>query len=347
MPHEAGHISANTLGTNTTRAEESALSSWAGPYVTDMLGRGKALSEEDYIGYGGPLTAGTSALQDQAYQGLGSLGIPQAFTAGSFTGSEYVPPTAADALAGTTGTAGYYGPASGNVVQNYMNPYLEAALEPQYAQAVQDYEIAQRALQSRYGKAGAYGGSRQGAAEGVLGGEALRNMSDITGRGYEQAYANAQSQFTKDREYGLGALKDLAGIGEDQRAIEAEGIAADIQQFEDERDDPYKKVQYMRSLLQGLPLETQAFNYSEPSGMQNLAGLLGDTSGIYKQLEEWWSSRDAGGNGSGSGTTTGASPAWTPAAQAAFPGLNSYYLARGYDAKHAAEQAMRDLGITT
>ena len=44
MPHEAGHISANTLGTNTTRAEESALSSWAGPYVTDMLGRGKALS---------------------------------------------------------------------------------------------------------------------------------------------------------------------------------------------------------------------------------------------------------------------------------------------------------------
>jgi len=64
MPHEAGHISANTLGTNTTRAEESALSSWAGPYVTDMLGRGKALSERGYDAYGGPLTAGTSALQD-------------------------------------------------------------------------------------------------------------------------------------------------------------------------------------------------------------------------------------------------------------------------------------------
>ena len=342
MPHEAGHISANTLGTNVTRAEESALSSWAGPYVTDMLGRGKALSEEDYWNYGGNLTAGESALQSQAYQGLGSLGVPQAFTAGSFTGSEYVPPTAADALSGGTGTAGYYGPASGNVVQNYMNPYLEAALEPQYAQAAQDYGIAQRDLQSRFGNANAYGGSRQGVAEGILGGEALRNMSDITGRGYKEAYENAQSQFTKDREYGLGALKDLAGIGEDQRAIEAEGIAADIQQFEDERDDPYKKVQYMRSLLQGLPLETQAFNYSEPSGMQNLAGALGDTSGIYKQLEEWWSSR-----GAGSDTTTGASAAWTPAAQAAFPGLNSYYLAMGYDAKHAAEQAMRDLGVIT
>ena len=223
-----------------------------------------------------------------------------------------------------------------------MNPYLEAALEPQYAQAAQDYGIAQRDLQSRFGNANAYGGSRQGVAEGILGGEALRNMSDITGRGYKEAYENAQSQFTKDREYGLGALKDLAGIGEDQRAIEAEGIAADIQQFEDERDDPYKKVQYMRSLLQGLPLETQAFNYSEPSGMQNLAGALGDTSGIYKQLEEWWSSR-----GAGSDTTTGASPAWTPAAQAAFLPYYDSYIAAGMSAKDAAEKAMRDIGVIT
>jgi hypothetical protein len=299
MAHVAGHVASTTLGENVTRAEESALSSWAGPYVTDMLGRGKALSEEDYWGYGGPLSAGESALQTQAYKGLGSLGIPQAFTAGSFTGAEYVPPTAASALGGGTGTAGYYGPASGNVVQNYMNPYLEAALQPQYEQAAQDYGIAQRTLQSRYGKAGAYGGSRQGAAEGVLGGEALRNMSAITGRGYEQAYANAQSQFDKDRAYGLGALKDLASVGADQRTIEAEGIAADYAQFEDERDDPFKKVQYARSLLQGLPLETQSYNYSEPSGMQNLGRALGDASGIYTQLEDWWKSRSGGGGGGG------------------------------------------------
>ena len=306
MPHEAGAAHTTTatgttansgLGNNVSRAEESALSSWAGPYVTEMLGRGRALAGEDYWNYGGDLTAGESALQSQAYLGLGSLGVPQAFTAGSFTGSEYVPPTAADALAGTTGTAGYYGPASGNVVQNYMNPYLEAALQPQYEQAVQDYGIAQRALQSRYGKAGAYGGSRQGAAEGVLGGEALRNMSDITGRGYQQAYENAQSQFTKDREYGLGALKDLAGIGEDQRAIEAEGIAADIQQFEDERDDPYKKVQYMRSLLQGLPLETQAFNYSEPSGLSNLTAGASTAKDIYDLINNALNPVGGGGGG--------------------------------------------------
>ena len=177
----AGTGTTNPYTVNMQRGEESSLSSWAGPYVTEMLGRGKALAGEDYWGYGGDLTAGESALQSQAYAGLGSLGVPQAFTTGSFTGSEYVPPTAATALGGGTGAAGYYTPSSGNVVQQYMNPYLEAALQPQYEQAVQDYEIAQRDLQSRYGQAGAYGGGRQGAAEGVLGGEALRNMAAITG----------------------------------------------------------------------------------------------------------------------------------------------------------------------
>ena len=274
----------SVLGNNVTRAEESALSSWAGPYVTDMLGRGKALSEEDYWNYGGNLTAGESALQSQAYQGLGSLGIPQAFTAGSFTGSEYVPPTAASALSGGTGAAGYYTPASGNVVQNYMNPYLEAALQPQYAQAAQDYGLAQRDLQSRYGKAGAYGGSRQGAAEGVLGGEALRNMSAITGRGYEQAYANAQSQFDKDRAYGLEGLLKQADLGAVQRGIDVEGIKADIGQFEAERNDPYKQLQFQNSLLQGLPITTQDYSYAEPSSFaqatSGASGIIGLLQGI-------------------------------------------------------------------
>jgi hypothetical protein len=268
----------------TTTGLESSLSPWAGPYVTDMLGKGAALGKNPYEAYKGPLTAGASNLQNQAFSGLGSLGIPQATSVGSFTGSAYTPPTAASALSGGTGAAGYYGPASGNVVQNYMNPYLEAALQPQYEQAVQDYGIAQRALQSRYGKAGAYGGSRQGAAEGVLGGEALRNMSDITGRGYEQAYANAQSQFDKDRAYGLEGLMQQADFGAVQRGIDVEGIKADIGQFEAERDDPYKQLQFQQSLLQGLPISTQAYNYTEPSTFNQAAGGAGTILDLMKTI---------------------------------------------------------------
>ena len=267
-----------------TTGLESSLSPWAGPYVTDMLGKGEALASTPYTAFGGPLTAGPSELQSKAFQGIGALGIPQATSVGSFTGSEYVPPTAANALTGATAAEGYFGPASGNVVQNYMNPYLEAALQPQYAQAVEDYGIAQNALQSRYANAGAYGGSRQGVAEGMLGGKALQNMSAITGRGYEQAYANAQDMFNKDRTYGLDALMQQADLGQVQRDIEGQGVAADIAQFQEERDYPYKQLQYQQSLLEGLPISTQAYNFSEPSTFNQAAGGAGTVIDLMRSI---------------------------------------------------------------
>ena len=54
---------------------ESSLSTWAGPYVTDMLGRGAALADQPYYAYEGPLTAGASDLQSQAFQGLAGLTV--------------------------------------------------------------------------------------------------------------------------------------------------------------------------------------------------------------------------------------------------------------------------------
>ena len=47
---------------------ESSLSPYAGPYVTEMLGKGEALSDMDYQAYTGPLTAGESALQTKAFE---------------------------------------------------------------------------------------------------------------------------------------------------------------------------------------------------------------------------------------------------------------------------------------
>ena len=49
-------------------------------------------------------------------------------------------------------------------------------------------------------------------------------------------------------------------MGATQRGIESEGITADRLQFEEERDFPYKQVQYMQSLLQGLPIEAQSYS---------------------------------------------------------------------------------------
>ena len=55
---------------------ESSLTQYAGPYVTEMLGKGKALADMPYEAYEGPLTAGPSEIQTKAFEGIGSLNIP-------------------------------------------------------------------------------------------------------------------------------------------------------------------------------------------------------------------------------------------------------------------------------
>ena len=242
-----------TVGQQT--GTESNLSNWAGSYVTDMLGKGQALSNQAYQGYGGPLTAGTSNLQNQAFQGLAGLTIPtdqmQAFTPQQFS--------AADA-------------------QRLMNPYLQSALDPQIAEARRQSEISNLANRTAATRAGAFGGGRGALMESENQRNLLQNLSGITGTGYANAYNQALGQFNTEQNlargassdaqnYGLGVLQRQAEMGNAQRGIEQEGIAADRAQFEEERDYPYKQVQYQQSLLQGLPLQAQSYTYSQPSAL--------------------------------------------------------------------------------
>jgi hypothetical protein len=252
---------------------ESSLSSWAGPYVTNMLGQGQALGQMPYQPYMGPLTAGPSDLQSQAFSGLASLAIPDAsattYNPGSFT---------------TPGVAA-----------QYMSPFLMQALEPQIAEARRQAEIQRIQNAGRMTQAGAYGGGRQAIMESELDRNLIRNLADITGRGYESAFGQAQNQFNAEearrmaaagqaQQFGLAGLGAQLGAGATQRGIESEGIAADLDQFREERDFPYKQVQYMQSLLQGLPLATQSYSYMEPSGLNQLLGGAGSILGLLRGL---------------------------------------------------------------
>jgi hypothetical protein len=289
-----------TGGTATSGmlGQSSSLSPWAGGYVTEMLGKGMALAEMPYQQYGGPLTAGASDLQNQAFQGLANLTVPTTqmggFTPQSFTGAGYTPPTATQAAAGSTPT---YTPASGNVLQEYMTPYLQGALQPQYDAARRQSEIQAQNLQSQYGKAGAYGGSRQGVAEAELRRGLLDRMAGITGTGYQTAFEQAQRQFNTEQDrarqaqemanrYGFDVAKSLQDAGATQRGIEQQGITADIAQFTEERDYPYKQIQYAQSLLQGLPISTQDYQYAEPSTLSNVMGGAGGILGLLESLSK-------------------------------------------------------------
>ena len=261
----------STLGKQT--GTESALSNYVGPYVTEMLGRGQALGSMDYQGYGGPLTAGGSDLQNQAFSGLAGLTLPTeqmgAFTPTSFT---------------QEGTA-----------QQFMNPYLQGALNPQIDAARRQAEIQRVADAGRLTRAGAFGGSRQGVMEAEGNRGLLDRIAGITGTGYANAYDKAMQQFNTEQnmgmkaqdmtnQYGLGTILKQADLGAAQRGIEGEGIAADRAQFEEERDFPYKQVQYMQSLLQGLPLAAQSYTYQQPTGLDELRQTAGGIQKLYDQL---------------------------------------------------------------
>ena len=256
------------VGQETGR--ESSLSNWAGPYVTSMLGKGAALSNENYQGYSGPLTAGQSNLQNQAFQGIAGLTVP-------------------------TEQMGNYQPQSftqEGTAQQYMNPYVNAALQPQLDELRRQSEMSRVQQAGRLTQAGAYGGSRQALADVELSRGMLANMANVTGQGYNQAYQQAQSQFNTEQQqgqqsqnfanqFGLQALANQIQAGQLERNIEQEGITADRLQFEEERDFPYKQVQYQQSLLQGLPIAAQSYNYAQPSA---LSDFLSGSGGVYDLL---------------------------------------------------------------
>ena len=258
----------------TVTGGESSLSTYAGDYVTDMLGRGQALGSQDYQAYTGPLTAGSSELQDAAFSGIGSLTLPT------------------DQM----GTAGYQPQQfTGANVQQYMNPYIMTALQPQIDEARRQSEIDRLANASRLTQAGAFGGARQAVIDSENQRALQSNLANITGQGYKDAYAQALNQFNleQDREmtaqdkinlYGTQGLKNLADMGATQRGIESEGITADRLQFEEERDFPFKQVQYMQSLLSGLPLSAQNYSYSEPSFLSEMLSGAGGIGELYDIL---------------------------------------------------------------
>lgn len=249
---------------------ESSLSTWAGDYVTDMLGKGAALGSQDYQGYGGPLTAGTSELQDVSFGAFEGMDIPTD-EMGVFTPQTFTADTA----------------------QQYMNPYLMAGLQPQLDEIRRQAGIT--AAQNANKFAGAYGGSAQALFDAEANRNMAQNLSGITGQGYSDAFDKAMGQFNTEQgremeaqtaanQYTRNLIGDIAAAGAEQRAIESEGITADRLQFEEERDFPYKQVQYMQSLLQGLPIGAQSYSYAEPSMLSEILGGAGGLQALYNLM---------------------------------------------------------------
>jgi hypothetical protein len=221
-----GVTSNSSGGPTLPSTNESNLSSWAGPGIADYIQRGTAIAKEPYQAYTGPLTAGTSPLQQQAFTAAGNLSVPasigQAATAAGDVGAKmgamsYTPTTSTnqftapgayqaannanqytatspyDAANVTTGTFGT------QQAQQYMNPYLQASLDPQLAEARRQSQITQMSNNAQAAKAGAFGGSRGALMNTETQRNLGTNLANITGQGYNTAYTTGQTQFNADQ----------------------------------------------------------------------------------------------------------------------------------------------------
>jgi hypothetical protein len=188
----------------------------------------------------------------------------------------------------------------------YMNPYIQQALQPQLQELQRQQEIKRVANASRMTQAGAYGGGRQAIMESELDRTGLEQSARITGNAYLDAYNKAQAQFNTEQDrqsqaqelanrYGLAALGRQADLGATQQSITGQGIAADRAQFEEERAYPYKQIQYQQGLLQGLPLTAQTYNYTQPTAFEKYMSTMTGIDTIGDRLSGSLGGSETGG----------------------------------------------------
>jgi len=300
-----------------TQTQVSDLPDWAKPYAQETLEKGRALSAAPYQAYNAPRIAGFSPLQEQAQAAAGQMGPSQL---GQFGGQ-----VAGAASLGALGTQ--YSPfrmgqfTAGRAAQ-YMNPFVEMAMEPQLREAQRSSEMQRMADQAQAVRSGAFGGGRQAIVEAERQRNLGTQMGDIRARGYMTAFDQAQQQFAREqqlreqsRQYGaglgmqglqtalqgagqLGALgqaefgqqKEAIGLqsqmGAQQQALRQQGLTQAYQDFQNEQNYPYKQLGFMSDMIRGLPLgqqSTKQIYEPPPSAIQNI-GALGLGAYGLKQL---------------------------------------------------------------
>ena len=262
----------------------STLSEWAGPYVTDMLGKTQAIANSPYQTYQGPQTAGASGLQSKVFQGLGNLSFPNqlgqsfssegAYQMPNFTGM----PTAATAGSSPTAPTG--------IAAQYMNPYLQGVLQPQLEELRRQNAITNVGTNAKLTQAGAYGGGRQAIMNAENERNLLNAQNTAIGTGYSNAYDKAMQQFNTEQGQAKTLADMMSGAGAQQRGIEQEGISADYNEFLAQRDYPQKMLQFQQSMLQGLPISTVRNQAAQQSGIGQLASTLGGLGTIMESLKK-------------------------------------------------------------
>ena len=292
---------------------QSNLPKYVQPYFERLLNRTEAESKREYEPYEGQRLAGEAQdtldarqkARDVAGSGIAGLPTAQAATTAGI----------GRALQGMGYQAGQF---DSDAAAQYMSPYMQQVVDVQKERAILD---AQRAGAGRAAEAvgqGAFGGSRAAVQEGMAQEALGRQLAEIQASGQQQAFEQAQQQFERDRtaradaeRLGLGAA-ELAGgqargladlgrlaregdveaarlleqVGKDISARDQAGLDLAYQDFVRQRDYPREQLQFLSSVLRGVPVQpsTETTSMQSYNPIQQLLGTGISALGLYKGL---------------------------------------------------------------
>jgi len=221
-----GLFSSDGLNATPGTSQQQTVSPYAQPYVDNMLSKAQALSSAPMPAYSGQLTAGPSDIQEDAWNGLSGLTLPTALTNAGTNLNSISNKAQALSYTPNTITANAF---DRTAAEQYMNPYIQKALDPQLAALQRQQQINQQGDMAKLTQAGAYGGSRQAILQGQNNYNLLAQQAGLIGSGYNQAYNQAATQFNADQARNLQAQQLNQAGGQFAATYGLQGLQAATQ----------------------------------------------------------------------------------------------------------------------
>jgi hypothetical protein len=330
----------------TSTSNTSNIPAYAQPYVETMLGAtqkqlfnmddsGNITGFSPYKAYGGTYDAqgnqtsydpskgiaGFSALQRQAQEGVAGLRMPGQYQQGSqMVGAAGTSSLDTANQARNAGTNYQQMATDPNSIQQYMNPYVQASLQPQLNMLAQQGGIQGAAQQGAATQAGAFGGSRSALANALSAQNNLMAQQQAIGQGYNQAFQQAQQaqqfganlglqgQETALRGYNqagqagsalaaiggqeLAAQQGIYGLqnqyGKEQQAQQQQILNQSMQDYANAQQYPLMQLGTMSNMLRGLPMQASTTNQyvAAPNPITQGIGLAGAGASIYNAVKK-------------------------------------------------------------
>jgi hypothetical protein len=208
------------------------------------------------------VAAGLDPRQFAGFDPLYGQGEQMALAAGAGPGREALT-QAGGVTAGLTGYTPGQIAYNQQAVQSYYNPFQQDVIDQTMADIERQRQMASMGLGQQATAAKAFGGSRQGVAEGVMAGEfgrtAAQTLGNLRNQGYQNALGLAMQQQMANQNLGLqgaqfrlGAAQQLGQMGQAQTGADylaaqtAMGLGGARQQFAQQQLDANRNLELER-----------------------------------------------------------------------------------------------------